>query len=72
MVCAIAMCVRVLKKHCCCCCRGVCCIPFPRCVLLMQVEREVAKDEKLLASELKSEVQGIESVFSKVLGIFKR
>lgn len=39
---------------------------------LEKVEREVAKDEKLLERELQTEVQGIESAFSRVLGIFKR
>ena len=69
-----SMCARELKKHCCCCC-CCCCVlhPFPAFfVLLLQVEREVAKDEKLIERELETEVLSIESAFSRVLGIFKR
>lgn len=40
--------------------------------MAVQVERQVAREEKLLEQELSNEVLGIESALSKVLGIFKR
>lgn len=36
-----------------------------------QVEREVANEERVLERQLETEVQSIESAFSKVLSLFK-
>lgn len=40
-------------------------------MLLLQVEKQVAAEEQLLEQELQTEVQGIESAFSKLLSFFK-
>lgn len=37
----------------------------------LQVEREVAAEERLLEEELQSEVQGIQAALKKALSVFK-
>ena len=41
------------------------------CLCVSQVEREVANEERVLERQLETEVQSIETAFSKVLSLFK-